>query len=286
MDPLSEKKLKQLEFMANRLRTDVIEMVSHAGSGHIAGPLGMADIFAAMYFHILRHDPKHPDWPERDRLVLSNGHIVPVQYAALAHAGYFPVEELRTLRRIGTRLQGHPHRGALPGIETTSGPLGSGISQAVGFALAARLDHKKYQVYCLTSDGEHQEGNTWEAVMFAGKNRLSNLTVIIDRNNIQIDGFTEDVMPLEPLRKKYESFNWHVLEIDGHNFEEIIAAVNEARAVHEMPTVIIAHTIPGKGVDFMENNYLWHSKTFKPEEVKQALHELRTLQGKIRSEHE
>ena len=246
----------------------------------------MADIFAAMYFHILRHDPKHPDWPERDRLVLSNGHIVPVQYAALAHAGYFPVEELRTLRRIGTRLQGHPHRGALPGIETTSGPLGSGISQAVGFALAARLDHKKYQVYCLTSDGEHQEGNTWEAVMFAGKNRLSNLTVIIDRNNIQIDGFTEDVMPLEPLRKKYESFNWHVLEIDGHNFEEIIAAVNEARAVHEMPTVIIAHTIPGKGVDFMENNYLWHSKTFKPEEVKQALHELRTLQGKIRSEHE
>ena len=286
MDPLSEKKLKQLEFMANRLRTDVIEMVSHAGSGHIAGPLGMADIFAAMYFHILRHDPKHPDWPERDRLVLSNGHIVPVQYAALAHAGYFPVEELRTLRRIGTRLQGHPHRGALPGIETTSGPLGSGISQAVGFALAARLDHKKYQVYCLTSDGEHQEGNTWEAVMFAGKNRLSNLTVIIDRNNIQIDGFTEDVMPLEPLRKKYESFNWHVLEIDGHNFEEIIAAVNEARAVHEMPTVIIAHTIPGKGVDFMENNYLWHSKTFKPEEVKQALHELRTLRGKIRSEHE
>ncbi len=286
MDPLSEKKLKQLEFMANRLRTDVIEMVSHAGSGHIAGPLGMADIFAAMYFHILRHDPKHPDWPERDRLVLSNGHIVPVQYAALAHAGYFPVEELRTLRRIGTRLQGHPHRGALPGIETTSGPLGSGISQAVGFALAARLDHKKYQVYCLTSDGEHQEGNTWEAVMFAGKNRLSNLTVIIDRNNIQIDGFTEDVMPLEPLRKKYESFNWHVLEIDGHNFEEIIAAVNEARAVHEMPTVVIAHTIPGKGVDFMENNYLWHSKTFKPEEVKQALHELRTLQGRIRSEHE
>ena len=286
MDPLSEKKLKQLEFMANRLRTDVIEMVSHAGSGHIAGPLGMADIFAAMYFHILRHDPKHPDWPERDRLVLSNGHIVPVQYAALAHAGYFPVEELRTLRRIGTRLQGHPHRGALPGIETTSGPLGSGISQAAGFALAAKLDHKKYQVYCLTSDGEHQEGNTWEAVMFAGKNRLSNLTVIIDRNNIQIDGFTEDVMPLEPLRKKYESFNWHVLEIDGHNFEEIIAAVNEARAVHEMPTVVIAHTIPGKGVDFMENNYLWHSKTFKPEEVKQALHELRTLQGKIRSEHE
>ena len=286
MDSLSEKKLKQLEFMANRLRTDIVEMVAHAGSGHVAGPMGMADIFAAMYFHILRHDPKNPDWTERDRLILSNGHICPVQYAALAHAGYFPVEELRTLRQLGTRLQGHPHRGALPGIETTSGPLGSGISQAVGFALSARLDGKKWRTYCLTSDGEHQEGNTWEAVMFAGKNKLSNLTVIIDRNNIQIDGFTEDIMPLEPLRKKYESFNWHVLEIDGHNFEEIIAAVNEARAVHEMPTVIIAHTIPGKGVGFMENDYLWHSKTFKPEEVKQALHELRTLGGKIKSEHQ
>ncbi len=286
MDPLSEKKLKDLEFMANRLRADIVEMVSRAGSGHIAGPMGMADIFAAMYFHILRHDPKNPDWPDRDRLILSNGHICPVQYAALAHAGYFPVEELKTLRQLGTRLQGHPHRGALPGIETTSGPLGSGISQAIGVALAARLDHKKYQVYCLTSDGEHQEGNTWEAVMFAGKNRLSNLTVIIDRNNIQIDGFTEDIMPLEPLREKYESFNWHVLEIDGHNFEEIVASVHEARAVHEMPTVIIAHTIPGKGVDFMENDYLWHSKTFKPEEIKKALNELRTLGGKIRSEHQ
>jgi transketolase len=286
MEPLTDKKLKDLEFMANRLRTDVIEMVSRAGSGHIAGPLDMADIFAAMYFHILRHDPKRPDWPNRDRLVLSNGHICPVQYATLAHAGYFPVEELKTLRRIGTRLQGHPHRGTVPGIETTSGPLGSGISQAIGMALAAQLDGKKWRTYCLTSDGEHEEGNTWEAVMFAGKNRLSNLTVIIDRNNIQIDGFTEDIMPLEPLREKYESFNWHVLEIDGHNFEEIVAAVAEAQAIHEMPTVIIAHTIPGKGVDFMENDYLWHSKPFKPGEAKQALHELRTLRGKIKSEHQ
>jgi transketolase len=286
MEPLTEKKLKDLEFMADRLRTDVIEMVAHAGSGHIAGPLGMADIFAAMYFHILRHDPKHPDWPDRDRLVLSNGHICPVLYAALAHAGYFPVKELQTLRQLGTRLQGHPHRGALPGIETTSGPLGSGISQAIGMALAARMDGKKWRTYCLTSDGEHQEGNIWEAVMFAGKNRLSNLTVIIDRNNIQIDGFTEDIMPLEPLRKKYESFNWYVLEIDGHNFEEITAAVAEAKAIHEMPTAIIAHTIPGKGVDFMENDYLWHSKTFQGKEVQEALHELRTLRGKIRSEHE
>jgi len=203
------------------------------------------------------------------------------------HLGADPSEsELKTLRRIGTRLQGHPHRGTLPGIETTSGPLGSGISQASGIALAARLDGKKYRVYCLTSDGEHEEGNIWEAVMFAGKNRLNNLTVIVDRNNIQIDGFTENIMPLEPFRSKYESFNWHVLEIDGHNFEEIVAAVAEAKAIYEKPTVIIAHTIPGKGVDFMENDYLWHSKTFKPGEAQKALSELRTLRGKIKSEHE
>jgi transketolase len=286
MEHLSEKKLKHLAFMANRLREDVIKMVSHAGSGHIAGPLDMAEIFTAFYFHILNHDPHKPDWPERDRLVLSNGHIVPIQYAALAHAGYFKVEELATLRQLGTRLQGHPHRGALPGIETTSGPLGSGISQASGMALAARLDKKKWRTYCLTSDGEWEEGNTWEAIMFAGKNKLSNLTVIVDRNNIQIDGFTESIMPLEPFRAKCEAFNWHVLEIDGHNFEEIVAAVNEARAIHERPTVIIAHTIPGKGVDFMENDYLWHSKPFKPGEAEKALSELRTLRGRITSEHE
>jgi transketolase len=286
MDSLTEKKLKSMELMANRLREDVIKMVSHAGSGHIAGPLDMAEIFTAFYFHILNHNPKNPGWPDRDRLVLSNGHICPIQYAALAHAGYFPVEELKTLRQLGTRLQGHPHRGALPGIETTSGPLGSGISQASGIALAARLDAKKYRVYCVTSDGEHEEGNTWEAVMFAGKNRLSNLTVVVDRNNIQIDGFTENVMPLEPFADKYRAFNWHVLEIDGHNFEEIVAAAAEAKAVHETPTVIIAHTIPGKGVDFMENDYLWHSKLFKPGEAEKALDELRTLQHKIRSEHQ
>jgi transketolase len=286
MESLSEKKLKSMELMANRLREDVIKMVSHAGSGHIAGPLDMAEIFTAFYFHILNQNPKKPNWPDRDRLVLSNGHICPIQYAALAHAGYFPVEELKTLRQLGTRLQGHPHRTILPGIETTSGPLGSGISQASGIALAARLDGKKYQTYCMTSDGEHEEGNTWEAIMFAGKNRLSNLTVVVDRNNIQIDGFTEKIMPLEPFADKYKSFNWHVLEIDGHNFEEIIAAAAEAKAIHEQPTVIIAHTIPGKGVDFMENDYLWHSKPFKPGEAEKALHELRTLQGKIQSEHQ
>jgi transketolase len=271
MEALTEEKLKSMELMATRLREDVIKMVSHAGSGHIAGPLDMAEIFTAFYFHILNQDPKNPGWPDRDRLVLSNGHICPIQYAALAHAGYFPVDELKTLRQLGTRLQGHPH---------------PGVSQASGIALAARLDAKKYQVYCITSDGEHEEGNTWEAVMFAGKNRLSNLTVIVDRNNIQIDGFTEKIMPLEPFADKYRSFNWHVLEIDGHNFEEIVAATAEAKAVHEQPTVIIAHTIPGKGVDFMENDYLWHSKPFKPGEAEKALDELRTLQHKIRSEHQ
>ncbi len=286
MEFLTEKKLRYLEDVAIRLRRDVITMVSGAGSGHIAGPLGMADIFAALYFHVLKHNPKKPNWPERDRVILSNGHICPVLYAALAHAGYFPVEELKTLRQTGTRLQGHPHRGALPGIETTSGPLGSGLSQACGMALAARMDQKKHRVYCLLSDAEHQEGNHWEAAMFAAKYRLNNITAIVDRNNIQIDGFTENVMPLEPFRKKYESFGWHVLEINGHSFEEIVAAANEARAIYERPTVILAHTIPGRGVHFMEQDYLWHSKTFKPGEAEAALKELRTMRGKITSEHQ
>lgn len=286
MEPLHEKKLEELELKANLIRQDIIEMLVEAGSGHSAGPLGMADVFTTLYFHILRHNPKRPDWPERDRLVLSNGHICPVLYATLAHAGYFPVEELKTLRKLHSRLQGHPHRTSLPGLETTSGPLGSGLSQAIGMALAARLDHKKYHVYALTSDGEIEEGNYWEAVMFAGKNKLHNLTAIVDRNNIQIDGFTEDVMPLEPLREKFEAFNWHVLEINGHSFEAIVSAVAEAQAIFEKPTVIIAHTIPGKGVSFMENDYTWHGKPPKPEEAKEALKELRTLHGKIESEHQ
>lgn len=286
MDALHEKKLKLLEEKAAELRHDAVEMVINAGSGHVAGPLGMADIFAALYFHILRHNHKRPHWPERDRLIVSNGHICPIQYAALSHAGYFPKEEMKTLRQFGTRLEGHPHRGLLPGIETTSGPLGSGLSQACGIALAGRLDGQKYRTYCIMSDGEHQEGNTWEAVMFAAKHRLNTVTAIIDRNNIQIDGMTETVMPLESLRAKYEAFNWHVLDVDGNNIAQFVDAVWEAHAVYEKPTVIIAHTIPGKGVDFMEFDYRWHSKAFTKQEAKKALHELRTLENTIISEHQ
>ena len=277
---------KQLELQANQIRQDIIKMLLEAGSGHSAGPLGMADIFSALYFDVLNIDPKKPTWPERDRLVLSCGHICPVLYATMAHRGYFPVEELMTLRKFGTRLHGHPHNLELPGIENSSGPLGQGLSQAIGMALSAKLDNKKWRTYAVLSDGEHDEGQTWEAIMFAGKNELHNLTAVIDRNNIQIDGFTEDVMPLEPLADKYRSFNWHVLEIDGHNFEDIIAAFRHAKAVFEKPTVIIAHTIPGKGVDFMENDYHWHGKVPKSDEARLAIKELRTLRGKITSEHE
>ena len=284
MEILHENKLKFLEETANQLRQDVIEMIIQAGSGHPAGALSMADIFSAFYFHILNHNPQNPDWPDRDRLILSNGHICPIQYASLARAGYFPVEELKTLRKLGSRLQGHPHRRILPGIETSSGPLGEGLSQAIGMALAAKLDIKKHRIYCIMSDAEHDCGNVWEAVMLASKYHLSNLTAVIDRNNIQSDGFTEEVLPLESLREKYESFNWNVLEVDGHNIEEFIDAINEARAVYEKPTVIIAHTIAGKGVDFMEENYLWHSSVPTSVQAKKALSELRTLGGKIENE--
>lgn len=283
---LSEKKEKELQLISNKIRAKTIETLEHAESGHSAGSLGMSDIFTAFYFHILNHDPKNPSWEDRDRLVLSNGHIVPVQYVTMAYAGYFPFEELKTLRKINSRLQGHPHRNSLPGLETTSGPLGSGLSEACGIALAARLDKKRHRVYCLMSDGEQDAGNTWEAAMFASKYNLNNLTAVIDRNNIQIDGCTEDVMPLESLKGKYESFGWHVLEIDGHNFEEIIDAVSEAKAIHYQPAVIIAHTIPGKGVSFMENDYQWHGKPPTKEEAEKALKEIRTLKGQIKSEHE
>lgn len=295
MPHLTDDKLKFLEDMANTIRQDIIEELVAAGSGHTAGPLGMADVFTALYFHILRHDPKKPDWEERDRLILSNGHIAPVLYAAMARAGYFPVEELKTLRKFGTRLQGHPHRGALPGIETTSGPLGSGLSQAVGMAIAARMDKKKMNIFCLMSDAEHEEGQIWEAAMLAGKLKLDNLTGLIDRNNIQIDGVTEDVMPLEPFREKYEAFGWHVLDINGHDFEDIVGAFETAKAIYEKPVLILAHTIPGKGVPEIEFDYRWHgippgkgpTDVFPAaDQAKEMLHRLRTLGGKVKSEHE
>lgn len=283
---LTEEKLHELELKAEAIRETIIEMLVEAGSGHTAGPMGMADIFTAFYFYILNHNPKDPAWEERDRLVLSNGHIVPVRYAAMAHAGYFPLEECKTLRKFGSRLQGHPERERLPGLETTSGPLGSGLGQAAGYALGALMDDKKFRIYCCMSDGEHDAGNTWEAAMFAGKNKLRNLTAVIDRNNIQINGYTEEVMPLENLRAKYEAFNWHVLECDGNNIAAFVEVVEEAKAIYEKPTVIIAHTIPGKGIKEIEFDYTWHGKPPKPEEAKKFLAELRTLKGKIQSEHE
>lgn len=278
--------LEHLAKIAESIREDIIKALVEAGSGHSAGPLGMADVFTALYFSVLNIDPQNPTWRDRDRVVLSNGHICPVWYVTLAHAGFFPKEELLTLRKINSRLQGHPHFGSLPGVENTGGPLAQGISQAIGMALAGRMNQQKYHVYCLMGDGEQDEGQAWEAFLFAGKNKISNLTVITDRNNIQIDGVTETIMPLEPLKDKYEAFNWHVIEVDGHNFEEIINACNLAKEIVEKPVMIIAHTIPGKGVDFMEYDYRWHGKPPNSEEAKKALHELRTLKGRITGEHE
>ncbi len=288
---LSDADIKMLEAKAEAIRETIIEMLVEAGSGHTAGPLGLADIFTAFYFHILQHDPKNPDWEERDRLILSNGHTVPVQYATMAHAGYFPIEECQTLRKFGSRLQGHPERLRLPGLETTSGPLGEGLGQAAGMALAARIPstslgtRDQHHIYCVMSDGEQDEGSTWEAVMFAGKNKLSNLTAVMDRNNIQIDGMTEDIMPLESLADKYRAFNWHVLECNGNDITAFITAIDEAKAIYEKPTVIIAHTIPGKGVPEIEFDYHWHGKPPTKEEGKRFLKEIRTMGGKVPNEY-
>lgn len=275
----------QMQKKANDVRQDIIRMLEEAGSGHSAGPLGLADLMTALYFNIMNIDPAKPEWPERDLFFLSNGHCVPVQYAAMAERGYFPVSELKTLRKLGSRLQGHPERTMLPGLENTSGPLGSGLSQAAGYAYSLQyLDNAKHRfVYAVTGDGELNEGNIWEAAMFAGKYKLSQLIVYIDRNNIQIDGSTEDIMPLEDLRGKWESFGWHVQEIDGHNIESVIDAASMARAISNKPSVIITHTIPGKGVDFMEYDYKWHGMPPNSEQAKIALKKLRTLNGKITS---
>lgn len=277
--------IEELELMANEIREDIIKMLERAGSGHSAGPLGLADIFTALYFDILKYDPGEPEWEQRDLLLLSNGHCAPVQYVTMAHAGYFDKKELSTLREFGTRLQGHPERTKLPGLETTSGPLGCGLSQACGMALAMRMNKEMHRwVYVVMGDGEQDEGNVWEAAMLASKYKLNNVIAITDRNNIQIDGPTETVMPLEDLKAKWEAFGWHVLEIDGNNMEAVIDACAMARAVVEKPVMIIAHTIPGKGVDFMEYDFHWHGAAPNHEQAKTALKELRTLQGKIKSE--
>ncbi len=261
---------KKLKLIANTIRQDVVDMLTEAKSGHSAGSIGLADIFTALYFNVLYHDPEDPEWEERDRMVLSNGHVCPVMYAALANAGYFPKEELLSLRQLGSRLQGHPHRGSLPGIENTSGPLAQGFSIAVGMAIVARRERKRWRVYTVVSDGEQQEGQVWEAAMLASKFKLGNLTAIMDRNNIQIDGFTEDINPIEPIAAKYRAFGWNVIEVDGHNIKKLIDACNESKAVYERPTMIIAHTIPGKGIPFMEFLTEWHGKPPTKEQALEA----------------
>ena len=277
-----------LDKKANAIRQDIIKMLEEAGSGHTAGPLGMTDVFTSLYFGgVLQYDPKDPDWDERDYVVLSNGHIAPVLYVTLAHAGFFPKKELATLRKFGSRLQGHPERTKLPGVENTSGPLGNGLGQAVGMAYGLKMhDNHNQWVWAFCGDGELDEGVIWEAAMFAGNNHLYNLTAFIDRNNIQIDGLTEEVMPLEDLKAKWQAFGWHVIEVDGHNIEDVVASCNMAKAIVEKPVAIIAHTIPGKGVDFMQFDYHWHGKPPEHAEAKQALEQLRTLDGKITGEHE
>jgi transketolase len=281
MSSLSPDKLQELELKANDVRQGIIRALLSAGSGHSAGSLDMADVFTALYGHVMRHDPKHPEWPERDRLLLSCGHIAPVRYSAMANFGYFPVEELLTLRKFGSRLQGHPERVTLPAVETTSGPLGEGLAQGVGMALAAKMDSQDWRVYVVTSDAEHQCGLHWEAVMTAAKFKLDNLMNIVDRNFIQIDGSTEDVMPLEPLGDKYRSFNWEVFECDGNNMAELIATIEKAKSVKGKPTVIVANTIPGKGVAFMEGDYTWHGKPPNKEQADVALHELQADRERI-----
>jgi transketolase len=279
--------IEQLELKANEIRRDIIKMLEIAGSGHPGGSLGQADIYTALYFNLMKHDPKNPDWDERDILIQSNGHTCPVRYTTMAHAGYFDVKELWTLRQFGSRLQGHPERVKLPGLENTSGPLGSGLSQAAGMALALRMNKQQHRwVYVTVGDGELNEGNNWEAIMLASKYKLTNMIVIVDRNNIQIDGPTEVVMPLEDLHDKWESFGWHVLEIDGNDIEAVMDAVNMAKAIVEKPVVILAHTIPGKGVDFMEYDFHWHGVAPNHDQAKEALRQIHTLRGKINKEHD
>lgn len=263
------------------VRQGIIRSLVSAGSGHSAGSLDMADIFTALYHHIMRHDPKNPTWEDRDRLLLSCGHIAPVRYSAMAYADYFAVDELLTLRKFGTRLQGHPERVRMNALETTSGPLGEGLAQGTGMALAAKMDKKDWRVYVVTSDAEHQCGLHMEAMMTAPKFKLDNLTCIIDRNFIQIDGSTEEIMPLEPLADKYRAFNWEVFECDGNDMGAFIETAEKAKAVVGKPQVIIANTVPGKGVSYMEGDYTWHGKPPNKEQAEVALRELEAARTRI-----
>lgn len=277
--------IKDFKLMANTMRIDIVKMLAEAKSGHPAGPLGLAEIFAALFFKELHLNPKNPKDPSRDRLILSNGHVAPVLYSALARAGFFPVEKLTTLRKLGSPLQGHPSMVWMDCIENSSGPLGQGLSIACGIAIGLRMEKNPARVYCVTSDGEHQEGATWEAVMLAAKYKLDNLVNIIDRNYIQIDGRTEDVMPLDPLDEKYRAFNWHTISIDGHDFIQIFRALEEARKTKGKPTVIIANTVPGKGVTFMEKFYEWHGKPPTKEQAEKAVTELEQERERIAKEN-
>ncbi|MDI3482549.1 MAG: transketolase [Candidatus Methanomethylophilaceae archaeon] len=272
--PTEIHEVEMLREKARLIRKHVIEMTCAAGSGHPGGSLSAAEIIATLYFKVMRHDPKYPEWEERDRFVLSKGHVAPALYAALAEAGYFPVEELRTLRELGSRLQGHPARGKLPGIEMSTGSLGQGLSVSNGMALAAKLNGSEHRIYCLCGDGELQSGQNWEAAMLAAHYRLDNVTLFIDRNRLQIMGDTESVMSLEPLADKWRAFKWNVLEIDGHDIEQIINASETARRCKGKPTAIIANTIKGRGVSFMENNPDFHGKCCNAEEKERALHDL------------
>lgn len=271
---LSAHEINSLKEISAKIRREVIKELAEAGSGHTAGSLSVVEFLTCLYFKVLKHDPKDPYLLNRDRFILSNGHTCPALYATLALAGYFPQEELKSLRQLGSRLQGHPQRELLPGIETTSGPLGCGLSQACGMALAAKMDKSLWRVVCLMSDAEQEEGNIWEAVMFANKYKLNNLTAVIDQNNIEIDGKVKDVMPLLSLKEKYRSFGWKVLEVNGHDYQEICRAFVQAKAILSKPTVIIARTTAGKGVSFMEGRFEWHGKVPSKEEAQKVLEEL------------
>ena len=273
-EPHTEELVKRLEKLAKKFRREILIMTTKAGSGHPGGSLSAIDIITAIYFHQLRHDPSNPKWEDRDRFVLSKGHACPALYAVLSELGYFPKDEIYNLRRIGSILQGHPDMVKTPGVEMSTGSLGQGLSAAIGMALAAKLDRKDYRVYVMLGDGEINEGQVWEAAMVAAKYKLDNLIAILDRNRYQLDGYTEDFLPLEPLAEKWRSFGWHVMEMDGHNMKEILDTLDEAEKVKGKPVMIIAHTIKGKGVSFMENENKYHGKALTPEELEKALKEL------------